>query len=202
MKKLLFVCSLSVIFLGTTVSAMAAAVSENDSTQPRGAATGTNAAGQTLDPITEGFRAPVRFDSEVFRGGILRNLYEEWAGSIMANAMRDPAFMATLNVANQDLINYVNTLAPIDRAAFLLANKLPADADDDLLPVAADLCLRCHTPVGWMEGHSEPTTPAFPFLDGQFWGAAFLEEPVDGIGAPKDFDITAESEAEMEGVQC
>ena len=203
MKKLLCIVSLSAILLGTTVPAMAAVVSENDSTQPRGAPEGeVNVAGQSLDPITEGFRAPARFDGEITPNEDSKNPYRDWVGSIMANAMRDPGFMATLNVANQDLINFINSLNPADRAAFLAANKLPTDAGDDLLPVAADLCLRCHTPAGWLEGHSEPQTDAFPFLDGQFWGAAFPEEPVDGDGNPKPFDITVESEAEMEGVQC
>ncbi|MEW6220748.1 MAG: hypothetical protein AB1634_14620 [Thermodesulfobacteriota bacterium] len=164
-----------------------------------------NDQGQSLAPITDGFRAPARFDTP-------EGFYRDWAGNIMANAIRDPGFFATLSVANQDLITFINSLpgqpnqprSPLGR--FLRANKLEKDiyraADgslqpEDKLPVAADICLRCHSPVGWLEAHSEPPTAAFSFLNGQFWGAAFLEEP-----GHAGFDITVESEAEMEGVQC
>jgi hypothetical protein len=50
-----------------------------------------------------------------------------WKGSMMAQAMRDPFFEACLAIANQDA------------------------------PQSGDLCLRCHTPKGWLEGRSEPT---------------------------------------------
>ncbi|TXG39417.1 T9SS type A sorting domain-containing protein [Seonamhaeicola maritimus] len=48
-------------------------------------------------------------------------------GSMMAHSMRDPLFEASLSIANQD-------------AAF-----------------SGDLCIRCHTPKGWLEGRSVPT---------------------------------------------
>lgn len=50
-----------------------------------------------------------------------------WRGSMMSQAARDPFFYACLTIANQD-------------AAF-----------------AGDLCIRCHTPAGWLEGRSLPT---------------------------------------------
>lgn len=50
-----------------------------------------------------------------------------WQGSMMSQAMRDPLYLASLAIANQD-------------------------AD-----FAGDLCLRCHTPAGWLSGRSEPT---------------------------------------------
>ncbi|MBU1921503.1 hypothetical protein KKG66_11700 [bacterium] len=50
-----------------------------------------------------------------------------WSGSMMAQAMRDPLFLATMSIANQDAVD------------------------------AGDLCIRCHTPVGWLEGRSTPT---------------------------------------------
>jgi len=53
--------------------------------------------------------------------------YSTWSASMMGQAMRDPVFLAALTVANQD-------------ASF-----------------AGDLCLRCHTPGGWLEGRSTPT---------------------------------------------
>jgi Cytochrome c554 and c-prime len=53
--------------------------------------------------------------------------YSTWSNSLMGQAMRDPVFLAALTIANQD-------------AAF-----------------SGDLCLRCHTPGGWLEGRSTPT---------------------------------------------
>jgi hypothetical protein len=50
-----------------------------------------------------------------------------WRGSMMSQAMRDPLFLATMTIANQDA------------------------------PNSGDLCLRCHTPEGWLEGRSIPT---------------------------------------------
>jgi len=50
-----------------------------------------------------------------------------WRGSMMAQAARDPFFYACMTVANQD-------------AEF-----------------AGDLCIRCHSPAGWLEGRSIPT---------------------------------------------
>jgi hypothetical protein len=51
----------------------------------------------------------------------------QWKGSMMAQAMRDPLFLACLAVAEQDA------------------------------PSVGDLCLRCHTPAGWLEGRSADT---------------------------------------------
>jgi hypothetical protein len=53
--------------------------------------------------------------------------YRPWAASMMGQSMRDPLFLAALTVANQD-------------ASF-----------------AGDLCLRCHTPGGWLAGRATPT---------------------------------------------
>jgi hypothetical protein len=49
-------------------------------------------------------------------------------GMMMAQAMRDPLLDACLAVAEQDA------------------------------PSSGDLCLRCHTPFGWMSGRSQPTS--------------------------------------------
>jgi len=51
---------------------------------------------------------------------------DTYAGSLMAQAARDPLFWATLDVANNDI------------------------------PDVGDFCLRCHVPRGWLEGRSEP----------------------------------------------
>lgn len=50
-----------------------------------------------------------------------------WRGSMMAQAARDPLFYACMAIANQDA------------------------------PDAGDLCIRCHSPAGWLEGRSIPT---------------------------------------------
>ena len=50
-----------------------------------------------------------------------------WRGSMMSQAQRDPLYLALLTIANQDA------------------------------PESGDLCIRCHTPKGWLEGRSEPT---------------------------------------------
>ena len=49
-----------------------------------------------------------------------------WEGSMMAQAMRDQLFIATMAIAIQD-----------------------ADS-------CGELCLRCHTPTGWLSGRSDP----------------------------------------------
>jgi len=53
--------------------------------------------------------------------------YFNWQGSMMANAARDPLFLANMSIANQDAAN------------------------------SGDLCLRCHFSRGWLAGRSVPT---------------------------------------------
>ncbi len=67
--------------------------------------------------------------------------YDSWAGSMMANAARDPLFWAALDIANQD-----------DAA---LGNA-----------GVGDFCIRCHSPVGWYEGRSDCTTAWGEEFDG------------------------------------
>ncbi|HSR88754.1 MAG TPA: multiheme c-type cytochrome, partial [Pontiella sp.] len=55
-----------------------------------------------------------------------------WSGSLMAQASRDPLFWAGMTVAAQDSI-------------WALGN-----------PNAADICIRCHFPQGWLDGRSDP----------------------------------------------
>ena len=54
--------------------------------------------------------------------------WENWRGSMMGQTQRDPLFLATMVIAEQDA------------------------------PSAGDLCLRCHTPGGWQEGRSVDTS--------------------------------------------
>jgi hypothetical protein len=51
-----------------------------------------------------------------------------WRGSMMSQAQRDPLYLACLAIANQDA------------------------------PDVGDLCIRCHSPKGWLEGRSVPTS--------------------------------------------
>ncbi|MGB0714889.1 MAG: hypothetical protein ACPGXK_03370 [Phycisphaerae bacterium] len=60
-------------------------------------------------------------------GYAVEAIHDRWKASAMAQATRDPLFHACLTVANQD-------------------------AD-----FAGDICLRCHTPQGWISGRSVPT---------------------------------------------
>ncbi|MHC4395665.1 MAG: multiheme c-type cytochrome [Planctomycetota bacterium] len=53
--------------------------------------------------------------------------YNNWRGSMMAQASRDSLFKANMAIANQDA------------------------------PDSGDLCLRCHLPRGWLQGRSVPT---------------------------------------------
>jgi cytochrome c553 len=50
-----------------------------------------------------------------------------WAGSMMAQASRDPIFWATVAIGEQDFDG------------------------------SGDLCIRCHVPEGWLDGRSTPT---------------------------------------------
>lgn len=59
-------------------------------------------------------------------------IFENWQGSMMAQAARDFLFFACLTVAGQDSV-------------WALGNAN-----------AVDICERCHFPKGWLEGRSEP----------------------------------------------
>src|SRR5439155_240755 len=48
-------------------------------------------------------------------------------GTMMSQATRDPIFKAALTITEQDA------------------------------PSSGDLCIRCHSPIGWLSGHSQPT---------------------------------------------
>ncbi|QYK47559.1 MAG: hypothetical protein KF838_12295 [Phycisphaeraceae bacterium] len=66
--------------------------------------------------------------------------HAHWKASMMGQAARDPIFHAALAIANQD-------------AAF-----------------AGEMCLRCHTPGGWISGRSEPPD-----------GTGLIPEDFDGV---------------------
>lgn len=83
-----------------------------------------------------------------------------WRGSMMANATRDPLFWATLAVAEQDFDG------------------------------AGDLCIRCHTPEGWLAGHSTPTD-----------GSGLLASEADGVTCDTCHKMTNPDNSEHLGVQ-
>nr|MEE4269685.1 FlgD immunoglobulin-like domain containing protein [Candidatus Krumholzibacteria bacterium] len=96
--------------------------------------------------------------------------YHAWQGSLMAQAMRDPLYLATLAVAN------------------------------DAVPGSGDLCLRCHTPGGWSEGRSFDTTGGMlTATDYQGVQCDFCHTMVDphyveGVSPPEDAAILADLE--------
>jgi hypothetical protein len=78
-----------------------------------------------------------------------------WKGSMMAQAMRDPLFQACLAVAEQDA------------------------------PSVGDLCIRCHTPGGWLEGRSVDTGGGLiTAKDRQGVQCDFCHRLVDPVYAP------------------
>ena len=82
-----------------------------------------------------------------------------WAGAAMAQAGRDPLFWATLAIAEQDFDG------------------------------SGDLCLRCHSPVGWYGDRSTPT-------DGSGLGAT----DVDGVECDACHKMTNPDDGEHLGV--
>lgn len=81
-----------------------------------------------------------------------------WAGSMMANAMRDPLFLAALDVANHDV------------------------------PGVGDYCLRCHTSRGWYGGRVVKQGFGLPNNDVTKGAAAcLLEGSYDAPDAYSDY---------------
>jgi hypothetical protein len=83
-----------------------------------------------------------------------------WRGSMMANAGRDPIFWATLAIAEQDFDG------------------------------AGDLCIRCHSPNGWVGGRSTPTD-----------GSALTAGDAEGVECDLCHKITNPDNSELIGVQ-
>ena len=78
-----------------------------------------------------------------------------WSGSMMAHAARDPVFWAAMAVAEQSVTG------------------------------SGDLCLRCHTPNGWISGRSTPTDGSFldPFGDADGISCNFCHRVTDPDGS-------------------
>lgn len=94
--------------------------------------------------------------------------WTNWTASMMGQAARDPLFHACLTIANQD-------------AAF-----------------SGDLCIRCHTPGGWLAGNSTPTDgSALSGVDFQGVSCNFCHRMVDpnyqpGVSPAIDAPILAD----------
>jgi hypothetical protein len=83
-----------------------------------------------------------------------------WSGSMMAHAARDPIFWATVAIAEQDFDG------------------------------AGDLCIRCHTPEGWLGGRSTPTD-----------GSRLASGDKDGVQCDVCHRLTNPDGSEHPGVQ-
>lgn len=98
-----------------------------------------------------------------------------WRGSMMSQAARDPLWLACLVVAAQDSI-------------WALGN-----------PNAADLCVRCHSPAGWLGGRSDPSNlTALDINQADYEGVHCdschrMVDPFLALGQP---DLPAETAAE------
>lgn len=73
--------------------------------------------------------------------------FDTWRGTMMAQAFRDPLARAAIAVANQGL-----TQAKIDFAT----GRYDDGPSGQTGRTAGDICIRCHSPVGWLEGNSIP----------------------------------------------
>jgi hypothetical protein len=88
-------------------------------------------------------------------------------GSMMAQAARDPLFYACVAIAEQDA------------------------------PSSGDLCLRCHTPMGWLLGRSNPTDGSMlTAFDRDGVSCDFCHRVVDplyepGVSPPEDEEVLA-----------
>jgi len=93
-----------------------------------------------------------------------------WRGSMMAQAARDPLWFACLATALQDSIWAVGN------------------------PNAGDICIRCHSPTGWLEGRSDPTNTA-DLVTSDFDGVQcdFCHKMVDPLAELGQPDVPAET---------
>lgn len=97
-------------------------------------------------------------------GEVEAEIYRPWAASMMGQSARDPIFYACLAIANQD-------------ASF-----------------AGELCLRCHTPGGWVRGNTDdPTGAGLTDTDFEGVSCSICHRAVDPIftpdNPPQDFYI-------------
>ena len=106
-----------------------------------------------------GLESPKRCDN--CHGGYDQSveMAHNWRGSMMAQAGRDPIFWATVAVAEQDFDG------------------------------SGDLCLRCHSTTGWLEGRSTPTD-----------GSGLAASDSDGVDCDFCHRLTNPDDSEHVGV--
>jgi hypothetical protein len=93
-----------------------------------------------------------------------------WRGSMMAQAARDPLWLAALTAAEQDAIWLTGT------------------------PNAGSLCLRCHTPGGWLAGRAEPVNgSALQGADFDGVSCDACHRMVDPMRAQRQADVAADA---------
>jgi hypothetical protein len=86
---------------------------------------------------------------------------DTWAGTMMANAARDPVFFAALAVANQDK------------------------------PGVGTYCLRCHSPTAFVSGHATPPDgSAFDAIDRQGIGCETCHRATQSQGADAPYILS------------
>ncbi|MGH7818857.1 MAG: multiheme c-type cytochrome, partial [Candidatus Binatia bacterium] len=73
--------------------------------------------------------------------------FDTWRGTMMAQAWRDPLARAAIAVANHGL-----SQAKIDFDSGLYDDGPRGQTGR----TAGDMCIRCHSPIGWLEGNSLP----------------------------------------------
>jgi hypothetical protein len=83
-----------------------------------------------------------------------------WRGGMMSHATRDPIFWASVAIAEQDFRG------------------------------SGDLCLRCHTPDGWIDGRSTPTD-----------GSSLQDNYADGVSCDSCHRMTDPDQSEWLGIQ-
>lgn len=86
---------------------------------------------------------------------------DTWAGTMMANAARDPVFLAALTVANQEQ------------------------------PGVGSFCLRCHSPIGFVRGHATPPDgSAFDAVDKQGIGCETCHRATTSMVTPDPYVVS------------
>ncbi len=149
--------SLLIAIFGTSTHWLSPVAGQVPTTRNNFFMTGTqpDSYGDTLVPIVSA--QDCRGCHEVYNpyGNQEYPIYTRWEGSMMANAALDPVWRAALVIANQD-------------AAF-----------------SGDLCIRCHSPGGWLAGRSLLTDGSG--LEGDdFEGVScnFCHRTVDPVSRP------------------
>ncbi|NIM58859.1 MAG: hypothetical protein GTO16_07955 [Candidatus Aminicenantes bacterium] len=100
-----------------------------------------------------------------------------WRGSMMAQAARDPLWLACLAVSDQDAIWAVGN------------------------PNAGDICIRCHSPTGWLEGRSDPTnTSALKTTDFDGVQCDFCHRMIDPFAELRQPDVPPETDPDAEAM--